>query len=174
MVLETGLQNLGKLNRTLHEVLSRTVLCCLFLVSEFRWRFTLRVSISFLLRFGLLSGHILENSCSFGWPYVLFVFWLFVILVSWNDIYSVRHIIHKAIHKHSITKRIWTKAYGLFSYIPFWFWVLDLVLIASVPDLCILFTVIPKMSMFSILISKTGVWFWLNQSLFFPTFWFFI
>ena len=34
-----------------------------------------------LVRFRLLSGHLLGNSCSFGWPYVLFVFWQFVILV---------------------------------------------------------------------------------------------
>ena len=27
-----------------------------------------------LVRFGLLSGHLLGNSCSLGWPYVLFVF----------------------------------------------------------------------------------------------------
>ena len=29
----------------------------------------------------LLSGHILGNSCSLGWPYVLVLFFLFVILV---------------------------------------------------------------------------------------------
>ena len=34
-----------------------------------------------LVRFGLLNGHLLENSCSLGLPYVLFVFGLFVILV---------------------------------------------------------------------------------------------
>ena len=56
---------------------------CLFLASEFRLRFTLRVFILFLVRFRLLSGHLLGNSCSHGWPYVLFVFWLFVILYSY-------------------------------------------------------------------------------------------
>ena len=29
-----------------------------------------------LVRFGLLSGHLLENSCPLGWPYVLIVFCL--------------------------------------------------------------------------------------------------
>ena len=45
--------------------------------------FTLHVCvfILFVVRFGLLSGHFLGKSCSLGWPYVLFVFWLFVILV---------------------------------------------------------------------------------------------
>ena len=37
--------------------------------------------ILFLVRFGLLSGNLLGNSCSLGRPYVLFVFCLFVILV---------------------------------------------------------------------------------------------
>ena len=31
-----------------------------------------------LVRFGLLSGHLLGNSCPLGWPYVLIVFCLFV------------------------------------------------------------------------------------------------
>ena len=39
------------------------------------------VFILFLVWFGLLSGHHLRNSCSLGWPYILFVFLLFVILV---------------------------------------------------------------------------------------------
>ena len=39
------------------------------------------VFISFLVWFGLLSGHLLGNTCSLGSPYVLFVFRLFVILV---------------------------------------------------------------------------------------------
>ena len=51
--------------------------------------FGVRVSVSFhhtcvhiiLVRFGLLSGHRLGNSCSVGRPYVLLIFWLFVILV---------------------------------------------------------------------------------------------
>ena len=37
--------------------------------------------ILFLVRFWLLSGHLLGNSCSLDIPYVFFVFWLFVILV---------------------------------------------------------------------------------------------
>ena len=37
--------------------------------------------ILFLVRFRLLSGNPLGNSCSIGCPYVLFVFLLFVILV---------------------------------------------------------------------------------------------
>ena len=42
---------------------SAVVLCCLFLVSEFRLRFTLRVVILFKVGFGLLSGHILCSLC---------------------------------------------------------------------------------------------------------------
>ena len=34
-----------------------------------------------LVRFGLLSGHLLGISCPFGWPYVLIVFCLFVIFI---------------------------------------------------------------------------------------------
>ena len=34
-----------------------------------------------LVRFVLLSGHLFGNSCSLGWPCVLIVFCLFVILV---------------------------------------------------------------------------------------------
>ena len=64
--------------------------------------------ILFLVRFRLLSGHLLGNSCLLDWPYVLFVFFLFVI---------------------SIISR-----FGFGG----WIWVL----IASVPDLCILFTFI--------------------------------
>ena len=33
-----------------------------------------------LVRFGLLSCHLLVNSCPLGWPYVLIVFCLFVVL----------------------------------------------------------------------------------------------
>ena len=32
-----------------------------------------------LVRFGLLSGHLLGNNCPFGWPYLPIVFCLFVI-----------------------------------------------------------------------------------------------
>ena len=49
------------------------VLRCLFLVPGFR--------LLFLVRAELLSGHLLGNSSSFGRPYDLFVFRLFVILV---------------------------------------------------------------------------------------------
>ena len=57
------------------------VLGCLFLVLEFRWRFTLCVFKLFLVHLRLQSGQLLRKNCSLGCPYVLFVFWLFVILV---------------------------------------------------------------------------------------------
>ena len=60
---------------------SDVVLCCLFLVSEFRWCFTLCLFILLLVRFGLLSDHLLGNSCPLGWPFVFVVSCLFVILV---------------------------------------------------------------------------------------------
>ena len=86
------------------------VLCCLFLVSEFRWR-SPYVFISFLVwldcwvaTFWKTADHSVDP---LSWPYVLFVlFWLFVILVI--------------------------SRFGFEG----WIWVL----IASVPDLCILFT----------------------------------
>ena len=34
-----------------------------------------------LVRFGLLSGHLLGNSCPLEWPFVLIVFCLFVIFI---------------------------------------------------------------------------------------------
>ena len=34
-----------------------------------------------LVRFALLSGHLLEHNCPLGWPYVLMVFCLFVIFI---------------------------------------------------------------------------------------------
>ena len=51
--------------------------------------FVVRVSVTFhlmfvhytLIRFGLLSGHLLEKSYPFSWPCVFVVFCLFVILV---------------------------------------------------------------------------------------------
>ena len=42
--------------------------------------FALCLFIILLVRFGLLSGHLLGNSCPLGWPFVLNVFCLFVIL----------------------------------------------------------------------------------------------
>ena len=71
------------------------VLCCLFLVSGFWWRFTLRVFMLFLVRFGLLGGRLFEVAarsvghvfslcfdylwfclfpvfCFWGWVWVLF------------------------------------------------------------------------------------------------------
>ena len=45
---------------------SDVVLCCLFLVSEIRWCFTLCMFIILLVRFGLLSDHLLGNSCPLG------------------------------------------------------------------------------------------------------------
>ena len=53
----------------------------LVLASEFRSRFTLYLFIILLVRFGLLSGHLLGKSCPFGWPCDLIVFGLLVILV---------------------------------------------------------------------------------------------
>ena len=58
---------------------SDVVLCCLFLVSEFRRCFTLSIFIILLVRFGLLSDHLLGNSCPLGWSFVLIIFCLFVI-----------------------------------------------------------------------------------------------
>ena len=40
--------------------------------------FTLCLFIILLVRFGLLSGYLLGNSCPLGWPCVLIVFCLFV------------------------------------------------------------------------------------------------
>ena len=39
------------------------------------------VHYTFSSLFGLLSDHLLGNSCPLGWPFVLIVFCLFVILV---------------------------------------------------------------------------------------------
>ena len=50
--------------------------------------FTLCLFIILLVRFGLLSGHLLGNSCQLGWPYVLSVFCLFVIFIHfpfWSE-----------------------------------------------------------------------------------------
>ena len=52
------------------------VLCCLFWCQSFG-----DVFILFLVRPGLLSDHLLGNSCSLDRPYVRFVFSLFVISV---------------------------------------------------------------------------------------------
>ena len=54
---------------------SDVVLCRLFLVPEFRWCFTLCLFIIILVRFGLLSDHLLGNSC----PLVLIVFGIFLL-----------------------------------------------------------------------------------------------
>ena len=48
--------------------------------------FGVRVSVMFhfiilLVQFGLLSGHLLGNSCPFGWPFVPIVFCQFVIFI---------------------------------------------------------------------------------------------
>ena len=51
------------------------------LVSEFRWCFTLCLFIILLVRSGLLSDHLLGNSCPLGKPFVFGVSCLFVILV---------------------------------------------------------------------------------------------
>ena len=45
--------------------------------SEFRWCCVFTVVL--LIWFGLLSGHLLGNSCPLGWAIVLVVFCLFVI-----------------------------------------------------------------------------------------------
>ena len=51
------------------------------LVSEFRWCLTLCLFIILLVQFGLLSGHLLGNSCPLGKQFVLIVFCLFVIFI---------------------------------------------------------------------------------------------
>ena len=51
------------------------------LVSDVRRCFTLCLFIILLVRFGLLSGHLLGNSCPLGWPFVLIAFCLFVIFI---------------------------------------------------------------------------------------------
>ena len=55
------------------------VLCCLFLVSV---SVTVHLMFVKIVRFRLLRGHYLGKSCSLGWPYVLFAFCLFVIVIS--------------------------------------------------------------------------------------------
>ena len=47
-----------------------------FWCQKFRWCF-----IILLVWFGLLSDHLLGNSCPIGWPFVLIAFCLFVVLV---------------------------------------------------------------------------------------------
>ena len=49
--------------------------------SELRRCFTLCLFIILLVRFGLLSVHLLENSCTLGWPYVRVVY-LQVLFIS--------------------------------------------------------------------------------------------
>ena len=51
------------------------------LVSEFRGGFTLCLFIILLVQCGLLSGHLLGNSCPLGLQFVLIVFCLFVIFI---------------------------------------------------------------------------------------------
>ena len=53
-------------------------------IGEFWWCLTLWLFIILLVRFGLLSDHLLGNSCPLGWPFVLTIFclleiWLFSI-----------------------------------------------------------------------------------------------
>ena len=43
--------------------------------------FHLCLFIILLVRFLLLSGHLLGNSCAFGWQFVLIVFCLFVLYI---------------------------------------------------------------------------------------------
>ena len=62
------------------------VLCCLFWCQSFGDLSPYVCSLYFYFGFGLLSGHLLGNSCALGWPFVLivfcpFVFYLFPILV---------------------------------------------------------------------------------------------
>ena len=57
------------------------------LVSEFRWYFKLCLFIILFVRFGLLSDHLLGNSCSLGLRFFLIVFCLIVILV-WERVLS--------------------------------------------------------------------------------------
>ena len=52
--------------------------CCGSLLPVFGVRLSAMFHLTYvhiiLVRFGLLSGHLLGNSSSLGWPYVLFVF----------------------------------------------------------------------------------------------------
>ena len=62
------------------------VLCCLFWCQSFGDVSPYVFFIILLVRFWLLSGHLLDNSCAVSWPFVLivfclFVFYLFLILV---------------------------------------------------------------------------------------------
>ena len=53
----------------------------MFLESEFRWRFTVCLFISFYFGLGCWISTFWEKSCSYVWDYGLFVFRSFVILV---------------------------------------------------------------------------------------------
>ena len=54
------------------------------LVSEFRLCFTFCLFIILLVQFGLLSGHLLGNSCPLGKQFVRIVFCLFVIFIYFS------------------------------------------------------------------------------------------
>ena len=51
-------------------------------VSCFGVRFSVMFHFILLIQFGLLSGHLLGNSCPLGYQFVLIVFCLFVIFIS--------------------------------------------------------------------------------------------
>ena len=67
------------------------------LVSDFRWCFALCLFIILLVQFGLLSGHLLGNSCPLGKQFVLIVFCLFVIFIYFplldQELISVRALV---------------------------------------------------------------------------------
>ena len=71
---------------------SRGIKCTIYLCGSLLSVFVVRGSLTFhlmfvhilLILFGLLSGHFSRKSCQVGWPRVLIVFCLFVILVISN------------------------------------------------------------------------------------------
>ena len=65
----------------------------LVLVSKCRWCFTLCLFIILLVRFGLLRGHLLGNSCPLGWPFVLIVFCIFVIFTYFPFWFKERDLV---------------------------------------------------------------------------------
>ena len=120
------------------------VLFCLFLVSEFRWCFILCLLIILLVRFRLLSDHLLGYLLPTRLAIRIIVFCLFVILFIFRFGFEsgICHLIF-LVPVHCFLNpfttcflRSLTICY--FSYFPFRFYRRDWVLIASVPGLCLL------------------------------------
>ena len=57
-----------------------------------------------LVRFWLLSGHLLGNSCPLGWPFVLIVFCLFVFLAHLSRRLIGELIVYKGIRRPSVRR----------------------------------------------------------------------